>query len=89
MGDCLSEVRRLDERIAWYDRQQAQLARESKGAKCLLRLCGIGETTATALTASIGNGHDFQCGRRSLHMKVLRAKVFAVTVHDPKETGWP
>jgi transposase len=64
VGDCLSEVSRLDERIAQYDRHLAQLARESEAAKRLMRLCGIGETTATALTAAIGNGHDFQCGRQ-------------------------
>ncbi|MBH9554386.1 IS110 family transposase [Inhella gelatinilytica] len=64
VGDCLSEVGRLDERIGQYDRHLAHLARESEAAKRLMRLAGIGETTATALTAAIGNGHDFQCGRQ-------------------------
>jgi transposase len=64
VGDCLSEVGRLDERIAQYDGHLAQLARENDAARRLMRLSGIGETTATALIAAIGNGHDFQCGRQ-------------------------
>jgi transposase len=64
VGDCLSDVSRLDERIAQYDRHLAQLARDSEIARRLMRLSGIGETSATALLASIGNGHDFQSGRQ-------------------------
>ncbi len=29
-----------------------------------MRLGGVGETTATALVATIGNGHEFKCGRQ-------------------------
>ena len=29
-----------------------------------MRLPGVGETTATAITAMIGKGHDFKCGRQ-------------------------
>jgi transposase len=64
VGDCLSEVSRLDERIRDYDRHLAQLARQNESARRLMQLSGIGETTATALIAAIGNGHDFQCGRQ-------------------------
>ncbi|MBH9579760.1 IS110 family transposase [Inhella proteolytica] len=64
VGDCLSEVSRLDERIAQYDRHLAQVARQSDAARRLTRLSGLGDTTATALMAAIGNGHDFQCGRQ-------------------------
>jgi transposase len=64
VGDCLSDVSRLDERIAQYDRHLAQLARDSEAARRLMRLLGIGETSATALLAAIGNGHDFQSGRQ-------------------------
>lgn len=64
VGDCLSEVGRLDERIREYDRHLSQLARQSEAARRLMGLSGIGETTATALIAAIGNGHDFQCGRQ-------------------------
>ncbi|MBB5206431.1 transposase [Inhella inkyongensis] len=64
VGDCLSEVSRLDERIAEYDRHLAQIARQSEAAQRLMRLSGIGATTATALMATMGNGHDFKSGRQ-------------------------
>ncbi|WP_218512055.1 IS110 family transposase [Variovorax sp. dw_308] len=64
IGDLLSELMRLDERIALYDRHIAQMAREDIRAKQLMRLSGVGPTTATALLAMIGNGHDFKCGRQ-------------------------
>ena len=64
IGDLLSEVHRLDERIAEYDRHIALMARQDDRAKRLMRLCGVGETTATALVAMIGNGHDFANGRQ-------------------------
>jgi transposase len=64
IGDLLSELGRLDERIALYDRYIAQIAREDGRAKQLMRLSGIGETTATAMLAMIGNGHDFKNGRQ-------------------------
>jgi transposase len=64
IGDLLDEVRRLDERVVEYDRHLAHMAREDERAQRLMRLSGVGETTATALLATIGNGHDFRCGRQ-------------------------
>jgi transposase len=64
IGDLLSEVHRLDERIDQYDGQIAQMAREDERASQLMRLGGIGPTTATALVAMIGNGHEFSSGRQ-------------------------
>lgn len=64
IGDLLSEVHRLDERVAHYDRQIAQIAREDERARRLMRLSGVGQTTATALLATIGNGHEFKNGRQ-------------------------
>lgn len=64
IGDLLNELTRLDERIDSYDRYIAQIAREDSRAKQLMRLNGIGETTATAMLAMIGNGHDFRNGRQ-------------------------
>jgi transposase len=64
IGDCLSELHRLDERIAHYDRHVTQMAREDARARQLMQLSGVGETTATALVAMIGNGHEFQRGRQ-------------------------
>lgn len=64
IGDLLSELMRLDERIALYDWHIAQMAREDTRAQQLMRLSGVGPTTATALLAMIGNGHEFKCGRQ-------------------------
>lgn len=64
VGDLLSEVHHLDERIAQYDRLIVQMAREDARARQLMRLAGVGETTATALVASIGNGREFKGGRQ-------------------------
>lgn len=64
IGDLLSEVQRLDERILAYDRHIASMARQDERAQQLMRLCGVGETTATALVAMVGNAHEFRCGRQ-------------------------
>lgn len=64
VGDLLSELTRLDERIALYDRHIAQMARADARAQQLMRLPGVGQVTATAMVAMIGNGHEFKCGRQ-------------------------
>ncbi len=64
VGDLLSEVSRLDERIAQYDQHLAAIARRSAPARQLMRLPGVGPTTASALVAMIGRGQEFRCGRQ-------------------------
>jgi transposase len=64
IGDLLSEVTRLDERIAQYDRHIEQIAKASTLARQLMQLPGVGPTTATALVAMIGSGREFRCGRQ-------------------------
>lgn len=64
IGDCLSELHRLDERVAQYDRHLAQQARQDERAQRLMRLRGIGETTATALVAAVGDAREFNGGRQ-------------------------
>lgn len=59
IGDLLSEVSRLDERIAQYDIHIQAMAKDDAHAKQLMQLGGVGPTTATCLLAMIGNGHDF------------------------------
>lgn len=58
VGDLLSEVSRLDERIAQYDRHIGSIAKESAQARRLMQLPGVGPTTATALVAMIGGGQE-------------------------------
>lgn len=64
IGDLLSELQRLDDRIAQYDQHIQAIARDDERARSLMRLSGIGPTTATAMLAMIGNGHEFKCGRQ-------------------------
>lgn len=63
VGDLLSEVTRLDERITAYDRHIATIAADER-AQRLMRLQGVGPTTATCLIAMIGHGQEFDCGRQ-------------------------
>ena len=64
IGDLLSEIHRLDERIQAYDRHIGEMARQDHRAQQLMRLRGIGEITATALVAMVGNARDFSNGRQ-------------------------
>ena len=64
IGDLLSELHRLDERIAQYDRHIGTMARADARARQLMQLCGVGASTASCISAMIGNGHDFRCGRQ-------------------------
>jgi transposase len=64
IGDLLSELHHLDERIAGYDRHIAAIAREDQRAARLMGLRGVGQTTATTIVAMIGSGHEFRCGRQ-------------------------
>ena len=64
VGDALSEIHRLDERLDEYDRHVSLMAAADERSQRLMSLRGIGATTASALLASIGNGHDFSNGRQ-------------------------
>ena len=64
VGDALSEIHRLDERVAEYDRHVAHMAAEDERSRRLMQLQGIGATTASALVATVGHGRDFKNGRQ-------------------------
>ena len=64
VGDLLGHADRLDELIADYDLAIAQAAREDARSRRLMQLPGIGPTTASALLASLGGGHEFASGRQ-------------------------
>src|SRR6266571_204453 len=55
VGDLLSEVAHLDERIKQYHGHIRTMARDCALAQRLMQLTGVGETTSTALVAMIGN----------------------------------
>ena len=64
IGDLLSEVSHLDERIKQYDAHVRAMARECTASQQLMQLMGVGETTATAIVAMVGNAREFDSGRQ-------------------------
>ena len=64
VGDALSELTHLDARIGQYDKHIAAMAKEDEQSRQLMQLGGIGPTTASAIVAMVGKGHDFTCGRQ-------------------------
>lgn len=64
IGDLLSEVHHLDERIKQYDAHIRTMARDCTAAQQLMQLMGIGQTTATAIVAMVGNATEFDSGRQ-------------------------
>ena len=64
VGDMLVHLGRLDERIVEYDKYLAKIAKQNDRARQLMKLAGVGPTTASAIVASVGNGHDFKNSRQ-------------------------
>ena len=64
IGDLLSEVHHLDERVKQYDAHIKAMARDCTAAQQLMQLMGVGQTTATAIVAMVGNGAEFHSGRQ-------------------------
>lgn len=56
--DLAARLRALNERITGYDQRLQQLARESEPARRLMAVNGVGPVTATAVVASVGDGHE-------------------------------
>jgi transposase len=64
IGDLLSEVTHLDERTAQYDLHIQTMACSETPAQQLMRLMGVGEVSATAIVAMVGNGREFKSSRQ-------------------------
>jgi transposase len=64
VGDMLQHADTLDTRIDEYDRAISEAAKQDARSRRLMQLPGLGPTTASALVASIGQGHDFSHGRQ-------------------------
>ncbi len=64
ISDLLEHAGHIENRLLEYDRAITRIAREDARSKRLTQLRGIGPTTASALLASIGAGHDFRNGRQ-------------------------
>ena len=56
--------RELDEHMRWCDRQVGQHVRASPAAKRAAKINGIGELTASAMTASVGEFKQFKAGNQ-------------------------
>lgn len=58
------KLRELQLQVLAYDRQINAFVRQDERAKRLAQVNGIGPITASAIVATIGNGHDFRNGRQ-------------------------
>jgi transposase len=61
--DLRTEWRALDERIAVFDKEFVQMARNEEPVRRLVTIPGIGTINATALVAAVGNARAFRRGR--------------------------
>lgn len=64
VGELLEQLRLLDERIGAHDRELGAQARLSEPAQRLMKIRGIGPTTALAIVATVGNAREFDNGRQ-------------------------
>ncbi|MGP2471175.1 IS110 family transposase [Yersinia sp. 2540 StPb PI] len=64
VDDLLSHIDSIELKIAEYDRILTRIAARDSRSKNIMKLRGVGPRTASALIASIGNGHDFKNGRQ-------------------------
>lgn len=64
ISDLLEHAGNIEARLVEYDRAISQIARDDERSRRLMQLRGIGPTTASALLASLGAGHDFKNGRQ-------------------------
>lgn len=64
ISDLLEHTGQLEDRLGEYDRAISEIARADERGRRLMQLRGIGPTTASALLASLGAGHNFKNGRQ-------------------------
>ncbi len=64
VDDLLEHLRELNERIARYDAEFKQLAKQDDAAKRVMTVPGVGPITALAMVATLGNARDFKNGRQ-------------------------
>ena len=53
----------LHKRVRWYEDRVKQVAKEDARVRLLRTIPGVGAVTASAIIASIGDGHQFRNGR--------------------------
>lgn len=57
------QLKMLDERVKEYDRKLIVMAKQDPRCQMLLDIEGVGDITATAMVATLGDGHAFSRGR--------------------------
>jgi transposase len=62
--ELYAELTQLDERLEHYDKRIAHWAQSHDVTRRLMEIPGVGELTATAVYASVGNPNDFKNGRQ-------------------------
>jgi transposase len=63
VSDSYTRIIDLDEQIAKYNKQISNITKKNEPCELLLQIPGIGNITALALFAGIGNGSNFRNGR--------------------------
>lgn len=58
-----ARLRAVNEHVTGYDQRLQPLARDSEPARRVMAVEGIGPVTATAVVATVGDGHEFHSGR--------------------------
>jgi hypothetical protein len=79
---CSPEVRHLDERVGQYDVHVRAMARDSTSAQQLMQIVGIGEVTATAIVATVGNAREFSSSRQFAAWLGLVPRAVQLGWHD-------
>ena len=64
VGELRERLLELDRRITDYDHRIEQLAKQNEAAQRLMQVEGVGPMTATAIVATVGEGHAFTHGRQ-------------------------
>jgi transposase len=64
VAELRERVQELDRRITEYDHRVEQLAKQNEATRRLMQVEGVGPITATAVVATIGDGHAFHHGRQ-------------------------
>ena len=64
LAELADEVRRLDERVRWFEAQLGALAQQLPACRRLMDIPGTCMFTATALAAAVGDAEEFRNGRQ-------------------------
>lgn len=61
--NLFEQLMALQKTVRWYEERLKQVAKENARVRLLRTIPGVGAVTASAIIASIGDGHQFRNGR--------------------------